>query len=219
MQAIKGKFSNHLSFCIFKTIYMKLLFYVTLCFMTGFSACKGEPSSKSGNKQEEESKIKPDVKGLSTVDSVSLKKESLKNMTGLTIEQLNALLPPSFNGARQMNYASNSTMGYTYVEAQYALPKKANLRIILNDCAGRDGANLYEDSYLQRLKADSINEDEYTKPESVFGTKAVAYYNKKTGQSTLTYPVGGRVLAVLQGNHMKPEDLISVAEQLHLQLP
>jgi hypothetical protein len=118
-----------------------------------------------------------------------------------------------------MNYASNSMMGYTYVEAQYALPKKANLKITLNDCAGQDGANLYESSYLQLLKTDSVNENEYTKPESVFGTKAVAYYNKKTGQSTLTYPVGGRVLAVLQGNHMKPEDLISVAEQLHLQLP
>ena len=38
---------------------MKLLFYVTLCFMTGFSACKGEPSTKSDKDREQESKIKP----------------------------------------------------------------------------------------------------------------------------------------------------------------
>lgn len=187
--------------------------------MTGFCACKGEPSSKSGNNREEESKIKPDVKVLSAADSISLKKESLKNMPGLTIEQLNSLLPSTFNGSRQMNYASNSMMGYTYVEAQYALPKKANLKITLKDCAGQDGANLYESNYLQLLKTDSLNENEYTRQERVFGIKAVAWYNKKTEQSTLTYPVGDRVLVVLQGAHMKPDDLISVAEQLHLQLP
>jgi hypothetical protein len=159
------------------------------------------------------------LKVLSAADSVSLKMESLKNMPGLTIEQLNSLLPSTFNGARQMNYTSNSTMGYTYTEAQYALPKKANLKITLKDCAGQDGANLYESSYLQLLKADSTNENEYTKLVSVFGIKAVANYNKKADQSTLTYPVGDRLLVVLQGVHMNPDDLISVAEQLHLQLP
>lgn len=187
--------------------------------MTGFSACKGEPSSKSENNLKEESKIKPEAKVLSATETVSLKKESLKNMPALTIEQLNSLLPSTFNGARQMNYASNTTMGYTYAEAQYALPKKANLRISLNDCAGQDGANLYESSYLQQLKADSVNENEFTQLVSVFGIKAVAWYNKTTDQSTLTYPVDGRLLVVLQGAHMKPDDLISIAEQLHLQLP
>jgi len=199
---------------------MKQLLYVTLGFLLYLTACNSN-SSKTENKNENTSEAKKaESKAVLTYeDSIIRKKEALKKMPALSIEQLKEILPEKFNGVNQRNYASNSTMGYTYVEAEYPLEKKSNLKITLNDCTGQEGANLYESSYLMMLRSNNENETEYTKVVNLLGEKAIEYYNKTNNHSILTYSLKDRVLVVMQGINMKPDALRSVAEQLDLKLP
>lgn len=218
LQVIKGKLVPSPLICMTKTNYMKQFFTVTLSTLFLLVACNNDKTqAKMENKNENAAQA--EVKSLTDADKTAANLENLKKASPLTIEQLTNLLPDTVNQVRQRNYASNSMMGYNSVQAEYPFNKKSSLKITLNDCAGEEGSKFYESNYLQLMKANEENETEYTRAMDMDNKKAIEYYNKTLNQTIITYSVNDRLLVILQGNNMRPEDLRLLARQIEINFP
>lgn len=164
-------------------------------------------------------KTEVDVKGIqSASNDIEKKMEELKKLTPLTLEELKALLPEELNGIKQSNYSSSTMMGYAFASADYKKDNKTNLQLALYDCAGEAGAGWYSVTYWSKMSFQQESSTEYTKTIDLMGAKAVENYNKESNRSQLTFSANNRLLIVLTGENMKPEELREAAKKLNLKI-
>lgn len=189
------------------------VFFATMFMMT---ACRNQSSSEVAKKEDTTQKVA--VKSMTSADEVTMKAEALKAKPQLTIEQLTAMLPAELNGSKQKNYSSGSVEGYPHASADYPQNNKAVVKIAVYDCAGEEGASFYRSGYADALNKNTENETEYTKTVDLPSGKAIEYYSKKANQSSLIYMVNDRVMVILKGRNMKPEELQTIAAGLNLKL-
>lgn len=180
---------------------------------------KTKVSTTEKNEDGTTTKTEVDVKGMNNAaDEMTEKMEALKKLKPLTIEQLKALLPEEFEGAKQSNYNASATMGYTYASAKYKKDNNTGLEIQLFDCAGEMGAMYYSTAFWAGMNFQQENENEYTKTIDFMGGRAIENYRKEQNNSTLTFIVNDRLMVVLQGKNMSPDELKTAAQKMNFKV-
>ena len=84
------------------------------------------------------------------------------------------------------------------------------------DVAGDAGVQWLKTSYYNFLNLNQESETEYRKTVDLLGTRAIEQVSKQANESSLTYLVNNRLLVVMQGRNMKPEEVRQAAETLNI---
>lgn len=197
-----------------KTSVMKRFFLsaVTLVYLT---ACNNSKTYTATTKNEDgtTTETSVDVKSMSSsAEEMDKKMEELKKLTPYTLDQLKALLPAELNGMKQSNYNSTTAMGYALASADYAKNDTSSLQVAIYDCAGEAGSAWYGMAYWSKMNFQQESSTEYTKTSDFMGGKAVENYNNQSNRSTLTFAANDRLLVVLTGENMKPDELKDAAK-------
>jgi hypothetical protein len=200
---------------------MKYFFFFSLSVAICFTSCNNDKkvSTTTKNADGTTTTTSVDVKSMTTASEGMEKKiEELKKLAPLTLDQLKALLPAELNGIKQSNYNSSAMMGFSLISADYKKDDTSTLKVAIYDCAGEAGASWYAATYWTKMNYQQESSTEYTKTIDLMGAKAVENYNKENNNSTLTYVANDRLLVVLTGENMKPEELKEAAQKLNLKI-
>lgn len=148
------------------------------------------------------------------IDSISKKLGTLKKLTPVGIDELIAMLPNELAGIKRTNFTASTAMGYAVAQGDYEKKNKTDIRMMVYDCAGEAGANLYETTYLNQLNIKQEKDGGYIKTIDFNGSKAIENYEKATKVTTLTYVANERILVVLTGRNVSPENLKEAAANM-----
>jgi len=174
--------------------------------------------------------IQKNEDGSSTTTTVDMQKmaeasdksqekiEELKKLTPLRLDQLKALLPEELAGMKRTSYNTSSTMGYAMAEGTYQKNDSTDLKVVVYDCAGEAGSALYTMTYWGAMNVQQESDKEYTKTIDFKGVKAIENYKKEGNESSLTYVSNDRLLVVLNGTNLKPDEVKEAASHLSLTL-
>lgn len=149
------------------------------------------------------------------VDEKEQKIEELKKAPQLTLEQMRLLLPQELDSAKEKNYLASTQFGYGLASVEYPKTKSRGLKVTLYDCAGEMGSSNYFENYWNYLNVQKQTESEFTKTIDFGGGKAIETYKKDMNLSTLTFVVRGRLVIIVEGKNMSPEELQNAAQKLH----
>ena len=167
----------------------------------------------------------PDGKETVTIDQQKMQnaaqdmekqKTELEKLTPLTLDQLKALIPETFMGAKRTNYTASAAMGAGLARGEYELNDSTRLSLNIYDCAGSAGAGIYSMQYLGMYNIQQESDDEYTKTVDFNGGKAFEHCEKATNDCTLTYFSGGRFMVTLEGDHVGAAALKQAAGGLNI---
>ncbi len=185
----------------------RILFAVSALWL--MAACD---SGKKTNKNESQEAV---VKSATTqVDERTQKVEQLKKLSPLTLEQMRVLLPQELDSVKEKNYVASTQFGYGIASVEY--PKKsAGIKVTLYDCAGEMGSPIYFENYWNTLNINDESGIAYTKTIDFMGGKAVEKYQKDINLSTITFAIRDRLIVMVEGKNMKPEELREKAKKLH----
>ncbi len=149
------------------------------------------------------------------VDEKEKKIEELKKASQLTLEQMRILLPAELDSAKEKNYVASTQFGYGLASVDYPKTKSRSIKVTLYDCAGELGAVNYFENYWNNLNVQKQTDQEFTKTINFEGGKAVETYKKDLNFSTVTFVIRERLVVVMEGKNMKPEELEAAAKKLH----
>lgn len=185
-----------------------LVIAVVCCML--MTSCK----SKSASAVHEQDSA--NVKAITAVDERTSKKQALQKLTPNGLDEMQKIMPASIDEMKQSNFNFSMQWGYAYATADYNKTKALGITLTIYDCAGHEGSDYCMNNFYDRLlqpKQDSI---EYVRIIDMMGGKAIESYNKQVDYATLTYMTGDRILIVMQGKKMKPEELKAIAKKLKL---
>jgi hypothetical protein len=175
-----------------------------------FVACGGrKPADKTENKDVA-------VKAMATpVDEKAQKTEELKKAPQLTLEQMRVLLPHELDSAQERNYVASTQFGYGLASVEYPKSKSRSIKVTLYDCAGELGSANYFENYWNNLNVQHQTENDFMRTIDFEGGKAVETFKKDLNLSTLTFVVRGRLVIIMEGKNLSPEELQAAAKKLH----
>ena len=171
-----------------------------------------------GGRKQDDKTVSPaaTVKSMTApVDEKEQKIEELKKAPQLTLEQMRLLLPQELDSAKEKNYLASTQFGYGLASVEYPKTKSRGLKVTLYDCAGEMGSSNYFENYWNYLNVLKQTETEFTKTIDFEGGKAVETYKKDMNLATLTFVIRGRLVIVVEGKNMSPEELQNAAKKLH----
>lgn len=175
------------------------------------TSCKNRSTSVAANQDSAK------LKAITTVaDERTNKKQALQKLSPYGLETLQKIMPASINGIKESNFNYSMQWGYAYATADYNKTKALGITLAVYDCAGEEGSDYYLNNFYDRLFQSKQDNDEYVKTIDMMGGKAIETYNKQVNYATLTYMADDRILIVMQGKKMKPEELKAIAEKLKL---
>lgn len=191
---------------------MKQFLLMTLVSLV-FIACSSDKKPATENKE-------ATVKSMTSapVDEREKKTEELKKAPQLTLEQMRLLLPQELDSAKEKNYLASTQFGYGLASAEYPKSKSRSIKVTLYDCAGESGSINYFENYWNHLNVQNQTENEFTKTIDFEGDKAVQTYKKDMNLSTLTFVIRGRLVIMMEGKNLSPEELESAAKKLHAKI-
>jgi len=193
-----------------KIIVMKQFYFVTVVLLL-IAACNSDkkPADKTENKD-------TNVKSMSTpADEKTKKMEQLKKTPQLTLEQMRLLLPSELDSAKEKNYMASTQFGYGIASVEYPKTKSRGIKVTLYDCAGEMGYVNYFENYWDNLNVQKGSDQEFVKTIDFMGSKAVEKYKQDLNLSTLTFVIRDRLVIIMEGKNMKPEELEEAAKKLH----
>lgn len=157
------------------------------------------------------------IKAMTTapVDEKAQKIEELKKAQQLTLEQMRVLMPSELDSAKEKNYLASTQFGYGLASVEYPKTKGRSIKVTLYDCAGESGAVNYFENYWNYLNVNKQTDQEFTKTIDFGGGKAVETYKAGSNFSTFTFVIRDRLVIIMEGKNMKPEELESAATKLH----
>jgi hypothetical protein len=198
---------------------MKQLLLPALLATLTFTACNNDKKVTATEKSADgtETTTSVDVKAMSSsADEMTKKMEALKKLTPLTTDQLKALLPEEINGIKQTEYNTSAAAGYALAQGEYKKDDSTEVELMIYDCAGEAGSAWYSLSYWGAMNYQQENSSEYTKTIDFMGGKALENYHKNNHETTLTYVTNDRLLVVLKGRNMSPDEIKAAAQSLKL---
>jgi hypothetical protein len=156
-------------------------------------------------------------------DDVDVKAEALKKQTPLTLDQLKGLLPEEINGAKRSGFDGTSNEKLALASAKYIQSGNKELEILLQDCRGQGGANVFRGQYALLANADASanagylteNTNGHLKVIDHMGKKAVETYDNKQKKAELSF-IDNDILVTLRGKGMTTEEIKEVAQHLKL---
>ena len=202
---------------------MKQLLLPAFFAVISLAACNNDKKVTTTEKKEDgtttTTTTSVDVKGATDVaNEMATKMEELKKLTPLTTDQLKALLPQEINGIKQTEYNTSTAMGYAFAQGDYKKDENTEVELMIYDCAGEAGSAWYSMTYYGAMNFQQDNSTEYTKTIDFNGGKAIEHYNKVNKESTLTYVNNNRLLVVIKGRNMSPDEIKSAAQSLNLKV-
>jgi len=191
---------------------MKQFLLMTLVSLV-FIACSSDKKPATESKE-------ATVKSMTTapVDERDKKTEELKKAPQLTLEQMRLLLPQELDSAKEKNYLASTQFGYGLASVEYPKSKSRSIKVTLYDCAGESGSVNYFENYWNHLNVQNQTESEFMKTIDFEGEKAVQTYKKDMNLSTLTFVIRGRLVIMMEGKNISPEELESAAKKLHAKI-
>lgn len=175
-----------------------------------FVACKGKKADDKKETKEASAKAMTTI----PVDEKAQKTEELKKAPQLTLEQIRMLLPHELDSAKEKNYLASTQFGYGLASVEYAKRSKS-IKVTLYDCAGELGFANYFENYWNNLNVLKQTDQGFTRTIDFEGGKAIERYKKDLNLSTLTFVIRGRLVIVMEGKNMQPEELEAAAKKLH----
>jgi hypothetical protein len=189
---------------------MKQFYLVTLALLL-LAGCNSNKKSV-----DETEKKNANVKSMSTpVDEKTKKMEELKKTPQLTLDQMRLLLPARLDSANEKNYMASTQFGYGIASVEYPKTKSRSVKVTLYDCAGESGSVNYFENYWDNLSVQKETDQEFSKAIDFMGGKAIETYKKDLNLSTLTFVIRNRLVIIIEGKNMTPEDLEKAAKELH----
>lgn len=190
---------------------MKTLLFIAVSSCLLMVGCKSKSTSN------------PEVTDTATVKSMTVdarteKMEALKKLTPFGLQDMQKLMPKQVDGVKQSNFNYSMQWGYASATADFNKTKALGTTIQLYDCAGEEGSAYFTSNFYDKLNESKQDSVEYSKVVDLMDGKAIETYNKQVNYSTLTYMVNDRVLVVMQGKKMKPEELKAIAQKINLKL-
>ena len=173
--------------------------------------------SCGSNKKTDAEKNEATVKSMTAppVDEKEKKSQDLKKAPQLTLEQMRRLLPQELDSAKEKNFQASTQFGYGLAAVEYPKTRTKSIKVTLYDCAGELGSVNYFENYWNHLNAQNQTETEFKKTIDFEGGKAVETYKKDMNLSTITFVIRDRLVIVMEGKNMPPEELEVVAKKLH----
>jgi hypothetical protein len=199
---------------------MKQVFLVALITALSIAACNNDKQTAKTNFQDSTATAQAAaVKAMTAAsDETNKKIENLKSLTPLGTDELKALLPEEISGIKQSEYNTSSSLGYSFAEGNYKKNDSTDIQLMIYDCAGEAGANWYGAQYLAAMNIQQDDSHEYTKTIDFMGGKALENYNKDSHETTLTYTSNNRLLVIIKGRNVSPEELKAAAQKLNMKV-
>ncbi|MDE3126019.1 MAG: hypothetical protein KGK14_10930 [Bacteroidota bacterium] len=177
-------------------------------------ACNNQPntgfSTNNSNKK---------IVNKSDTYNIEQKINALKKLTPLTSYQLKTLLPLQIGLFKINNFQTNNIMGFSSAEALYQNKNATQtIKIIIFDCAGNAGAELYSLHYLSKLNIQLATEEGYTRTIDFMEKKAIETHQKNNNKYELTFLANNRLLIHLQSTSVTATQLKKIGESLHFSL-
>jgi hypothetical protein len=183
-----------------------LLAFVSLIFI----ACGRDKKPPPDNKDAQ-------VKSMTSapVDEREKRTEELKKAPQLTLEQMRMLMPTELDSAKERNYLASTQFGYGLASVEYPKGKGRGLKVSLYDCAGEMGYPNYFENYWNHLNVATQSDNEFMKTIDFQGGKAVETYKKDMNLTTLTFVIRNRLVIMVEGKNMTPQEVEAAASKLH----
>ena len=153
----------------------------------------------------------PQVKTAAAVDPATQKLEELKKAAPADMGEMQKMLPDEMAGIKRTKFSMNSNLGHAIVQADYEKSSKNYLHLVMYDCTGDAGADLYKNSYQSYLGKTDANEAGYTKTIELMGRKAVERFEAANKVTTLSFMADEKILVVLSGKNVPVETLKEAA--------
>lgn len=156
----------------------------------------------------------PKVKSAVAVDPKLQQLEDLKKMPASGLDELQKMLPETIDGIKRSNFSMTSNMGYATVQADYKKNSKAAVHIVLYDCAGEQGAELFRNSFQSKLDSNEESEKGYSRTVTLGTGKAVEQFEAATNVTTLRFMANEKVLVMMAGKNIAAEKLLEAAQKM-----
>jgi len=157
----------------------------------------------------------PQVKAAAQVDPVAQKLEALKKAEPTDMGEMQKMLPDEMAGIKRSKFSMNSNLGYAIVEADYEKNSKNYVHLVMYDCTGERGVDVYKNSFQSYINAPDANAEGYTKTIDFMGGKAVERFEAANKITSLSFMVDDKILIVLSGKNVPIETLKEAAQKLN----
>ena len=191
---------------------MKTNVFLSILSMLLFIGCNND------KKATEAAPAEPQLKTATQLDPKAEKLAALQKATATDLDQLQKLVPAEMAGIKRTRLNMNSNIGYAIVQADFQKNNKTDIRMIAYDCAGEQGAKLYNNSFLSYLDKNENNAEDYTKTIDFMGGKAVEKYEAAHKITTLSFLANETILIVLTGRNITAETLKEAAQKLSVKV-
>ncbi len=175
-------------------------------------------SCSDDKKVEKQLPPEPQVKSAVQVDPKVQKLEELKKATATGLDALQNMLPAEMSGIKRSKFSMTSNLGYATAQADYEKNSKTYIHLALYDCAGEQGAAMYNNSYLSSLDKNEQNDAGYTKTIEMNGGKAIEKYEAATKVTTISFLGNGQILVVVAGKNIPAETLKEAITKMNMKI-
>ena len=184
--------------------------------VTAFACCILAASCKNKSASAVHEQDSTKIKAMSSVDERTTKKQALQKLTPYGLDEMQKIMPASIDGMKQTNFNFSMQWGYAFATADYNKTKALGITLTIYDCGGEEGSHYYLNNFYDKLSQVKQDATENIKVIDMMGGKAIESYNKQVDYATLTYMTGDRILIVMQGKKMTPEELKAIAKKLKI---
>jgi hypothetical protein len=169
------------------------------------------------DKKTKEPVPEPQVKSAAKVekDPVAEKLEALRKASPTDLSVMQEMLPAEMAGIKRSKFSMTSNLGYAMVQADYEKSSKEYVHLVMYDCTGEQGADLYKKSFLAYMDKTDANADGYTKAVDFMGKKAVERFEAGNKIVTLSFMADDKILVVLSGKNIPAETIREAAQKLN----
>lgn len=182
---------------------MKPYLAILLSIAISLISCDSSISSGKSNKINADSLAKENAAAekIKAAEEASEKtKDGLAKLLPFTETELKALLPETLMEASQADAEVSSSSGALSATAKYEISDSSGVTLTIFDCAGPEGVGIYNMQYLSMVNAEEENDEEYTKPVTINGSKGMEHCDKTSNDCTLTW-FSKRFLVTLEGEN------------------
>jgi len=174
--------------------------------------------SESKKSEEKAEPVETQVKSAAVVDPKEQKLQELRKAPLTSLDDMQKMLPEVLAGIKKTKFSMTSNMNYGMVNADYTKNANTFVQVTMYDCAGEDGAKLYQSSFQNDLgKADST-EKGYMRTIELQGGKAIERFDAELKVTTLSFLANDKILFVIAGKNIEADALKEEVQKMNVKI-
>ena len=182
---------------------------LTVAFFSCSEGKKDQPQATADTAQ---------VKSAVQADPKTQKLDQLKAAPTTDLAALQNMLPAEMAGIKRSKFSMTSNLGYATAQADYEKNRKTYIHLSLYDCAGEQGASMYNSSFLSKLDQKQESAAGYTKTIELAGGKAIESFEAETNVTTISFLANDKILVVIAGKNFSAETLREAAQKMNMKV-